>query len=839
MKRIITLIIFAIGANLIYSKNAVAQIAQRGSSTTNSGTGTSIQINKPNLVVMGDVMIVNIVKNITGDASLAGWNVISSGVINGASVHSTLLYKVATNSEPANYTFSIGGSNGSNRVVGSMVAFSGVDVSGPTPFDVVPGPVLSTGSGTTATATAITTNTANAAVVMFTQAADDNSWSAWQAANMGNLNQLYSNPYNPNSGQDLSVGAAWLHKTVVGSTGNGTATQSNDPWGAKLIALKSASFNPQESVGCNGQYYVSFGSGGSNNSTTSIAKLAFAGLTVTPSAFATDPTGIGFNGIGLNPLDGFMYGIRYDDLTLIRIAANTPGNVVDLGAISGGVDGDDQVYAGCFDSDGDYYFITDDDDFLKIEGINYPATPLTVTDLGTSNPASGFFIDLAIDPTTGTLYGIAGTDAGTKHLYTINKANGNLTLVGTYSGDSYIAGLFFDELGNLFGYRQNGDFLLIDKTNAALTPAGTGSSYTYADGCSCSFGRVFHDLDAPNGICPTAQNPNPTFNITISVTNQSNSQKTGLTYTLEIPGNRFSFNQTAAQIASVFFAAGMIPANNPALVTISSTTGTNNKLVVTSFQTGGVNATLNAVLQLKLVTLGGIYTPVPLQSVISGLPAVIGLTDLSNDPQTPAPDDATLVSFCGNITLPVTLVSFNGTHNNGINSLTWEAEDETNFAGYIIERSLDGQKFESVAMKTPKGGTSRNQYMHLDDVSNRTEKVFWYRLRMNDIDGKYSYSKIILLRKESLVRDNQMLISPNPVTQAGVATVQVDLMRSGSAIFTITDVSGKVVLSQQNSLREGTNSVSLLNLELLSPGMYVLKMQSGDQTIMTKFVVTK
>jgi len=242
MKKFTFLFVFAVLAMLIPGSFAFGQIAQKGIATSATSTNTNLTIAKPVGVVAGDVMIANIAKaNNNSNASLAGWTVISGGAINnGGNIRATLLYKVAGGSEPANYTFVLGA--GANDAVGSIVAFTGVDGSGP--FDVAPGSMsLSTSTSTTATATAITTVTANAAVVMFTQASDNNTWSAWNTTSPGSLWEINQTTFN--SSQDLSVGAAFASKAVAGSTGSGTATQSGtDYWGAMLIALKPAVVAP-------------------------------------------------------------------------------------------------------------------------------------------------------------------------------------------------------------------------------------------------------------------------------------------------------------------------------------------------------------------------------------------------------------------------------------------------------------------------------------------------------------------------------------------------------------------------------------------------------------------
>ena len=604
-------------------------------------------------------------------------------------------------------------------------------------------------------------------------------------------------------------------------------------------------------IGCNGQFFVTHGDAGTANSTTSVKKLSFSGATITPNVFAIDPSSVGFNAIGINPLDGYMYGLRYPTATnrprLVRIGSGTPGNITDLGEVTNGGNNladEDIAYAGCFDAAGNYYFLTTANEMYKVTGNNFPATSLTTTFIGISNgggSGSNYFVDVAINPVTGIMYGVTLN----QRLCTINISTGVATFINTHAGTGYIASLFFDEVGNLYGYQQNGSFNQINKTNAALTPAGTGPSYTYADGCSCSFGRVFHDLTSQKGICPGLGGiNNPEWDITVATTNQTSSQKTGLTYTLEIPSNRFSIIETPAVIAARLFTAGLIPANNPALVNISTVlpaTGTvKNKIVVTSFQTGGVNTTVSFTLKLKLVTLGGVYAAVPMQSNITGLPALLGSNDLSNDPTTASPDDPTIVTFCPNITLPVKLVSFTGTYKNNATLLNWVAENQVNFSYYEIERSSDGTNFSGVGTKTSlqNGTASREYYEFSDNLSDISSTIFYYRLKMVDVDGTFKYSNIILIRKNQQTIIG-MSINPNPIVSGGMATVRFEAYVSKVVQFNIVDMTGRVVLKQQNNVTEGINSIAITHLDRLQPGMYVLQMNDGSTVNVTKFTIAQ
>lgn len=228
-------------------------IQQRGSATTGTSNGTSLTIAKPAGVVAGDVMLVSISlgrKNSTSTANptLAGWTLISGAQFdNNKNYRAAVLYRVATADDASvtNYIFSLGA--GTSGGAGSIAAFTNVDVSGATPFDVEPGslnvsPALQT---TAVVANGLTTSKANAGLVMLTQSNDNVSWdntpggaTAWRTTNPVSLTEITDHAFIGTDDR-LSVGIAWSLKSEAGQTGNGLVNQSVlRNYGAIMVALK-------------------------------------------------------------------------------------------------------------------------------------------------------------------------------------------------------------------------------------------------------------------------------------------------------------------------------------------------------------------------------------------------------------------------------------------------------------------------------------------------------------------------------------------------------------------------------------------------------------------------
>jgi hypothetical protein len=198
----------------------------------------------------------------------------------------------------------------------------------------------------------------------------------------------------------------------------------------------------------------------------------------------------------------------------------------------------------------------------------------------------------------------------------------------------------------------------------------------------------------------------------------------------------------------------------------------------------------------------------------------------------------TCLSYAQQTTLPVRLISFTGNYRNQSTNLNWETENQENFDHFEIERGTNGAQFTAIGTKAALPNTSgRMSYQYPDDLSLVGGNVFYYRLKIVDKDGQFKYSNVIMIRKDSK-SINGIAINPNPVVN-GLATVRFTSTGSHVANFRVIDMSGKVVLSQQNKIYEGNNSISLNNLDRLQPGFYLLQMENNDEMTTIKFNVTR
>lgn len=194
-------------------------------------------------------------------------------------------------------------------------------------------------------------------------------------------------------------------------------------------------------------------------------------------------------------------------------------------------------------------------------------------------------------------------------------------------------------------------------------------------------------------------------------------------------------------------------------------------------------------------------------------------------------------SFPQPVILPVRLLSFSGSYSNNATLLNWETEAEVNFDHYEIERGTNGSDFAYTGKVAAQAGESRKQYSYIDNAAS-SGNIFYYRLKMVDIDGKSKYSNVIVIRKDAK-SINGISISPNPIIGSSTATVRLSSVSSGKIDLRVIDLAGKVVLQQQSRVSEGINSVSINNINRLQSGIYTVQVLQNDEAMATKISIVK
>ena len=204
----------------------------------------------------------------------------------------------------------------------------------------------------------------------------------------------------------------------------------------------------------------------------------------------------------------------------------------------------------------------------------------------------------------------------------------------------------------------------------------------------------------------------------------------------------------------------------------------------------------------------------------------------------------TVTDLCGNTTsnqvavtvlgpTPVTLLNFNGRIQNSITHLNWDVENEINFDRYEVERSVDGRAFVTLGNVHAIGSSSVTQRYHFEDYKLPAETYIFYRLKMIDIDGTYSYSQIIKLKRDRSAEDGLITITPNPFSDKIVLlyeSTQPDKVR-----VSITDSKGSLIKQKMFLVEEGINQL-YVNGANLPTGLYFVTVKDRSKKVTRKVI---
>lgn len=185
--------------------------------------------------------------------------------------------------------------------------------------------------------------------------------------------------------------------------------------------------------------------------------------------------------------------------------------------------------------------------------------------------------------------------------------------------------------------------------------------------------------------------------------------------------------------------------------------------------------------------------------------------------------------------LPVRSVNLSSTSNASIVNLKWTTESEYNVDHFDIERSIDGRSFNvSATMKAAGNTTSTTTYTSTDDIRDIASKpVVFYRVKVVDIDGKYSYSNSIAIR---LLKQSKAQVWPTPFSSQ--LNIQVEQQAGAILDVKIYNMTGVLVFNKRQVTTAGTNSIQLVGpVNKLAGGMYVIEIVSNYVKIYSETII--
>ncbi len=178
-------------------------------------------------------------------------------------------------------------------------------------------------------------------------------------------------------------------------------------------------------------------------------------------------------------------------------------------------------------------------------------------------------------------------------------------------------------------------------------------------------------------------------------------------------------------------------------------------------------------------------------------------------------------------TFPLNLLTFTAKRANNTNLLNWTTAQEVNADRFEIERSSNGKEFSKIGIVSSQlSAGSIHKYSYTDNSPLTTAHSLYYRLKMLDRDGQFTYSPIrqLTINHSTL----SIAIFPNPAKDN--LQLQLESDKQKTINLQVVSQDGKVVLSNQVIVLQGA-SLQNININKLVSGHYFLKV-IGEKTVL-------
>ncbi len=179
--------------------------------------------------------------------------------------------------------------------------------------------------------------------------------------------------------------------------------------------------------------------------------------------------------------------------------------------------------------------------------------------------------------------------------------------------------------------------------------------------------------------------------------------------------------------------------------------------------------------------------------------------------------------------LPVSLTSFNGSLSAGIAKLNWVVTNEVSLKNYGLERSIDGVNYTNITNVSPRNTNLLESYGYNDNVANLAAIKIYYRLKINENNGAFRYSNVIIVKKSSLKISS---VYPNPFVES--IKIELESATKDNAQIRIIDALGKIIITQQEKVEIGGNQITINGLSKIAQGAYMIEITTSTEKILQK-----
>ncbi len=176
--------------------------------------------------------------------------------------------------------------------------------------------------------------------------------------------------------------------------------------------------------------------------------------------------------------------------------------------------------------------------------------------------------------------------------------------------------------------------------------------------------------------------------------------------------------------------------------------------------------------------------------------------------------------------LPVVWLGITATYNLETPHLNWSVASEKNNEKFEVYRSENPVKgWKKVGELVSKGDSEIKVTYSFQDENLPPMIDWYYQVKQVDFSGKWSWSKVVLLKSVSSRNDEKILIFPNPYSIGPIGLFLPKSFNENKVIVSISNSNGILI---SNQLYEKTTFLN--QLESIKSGLYLIRFTSPNQS---------
>jgi hypothetical protein len=170
--------------------------------------------------------------------------------------------------------------------------------------------------------------------------------------------------------------------------------------------------------------------------------------------------------------------------------------------------------------------------------------------------------------------------------------------------------------------------------------------------------------------------------------------------------------------------------------------------------------------------------------------------------------------------LPLSLISFAGSWDQSDPSLQWVVSQTGEIVNFAVESSSDAADWKTIGTMDGLNNNGVNTYGFKD--ADPAAHTMYYRIRLIEPSGAFTYSYIIKLRKGGNDNDMRLIVTNNAVSVRFSGTLPTGIR--------LVNISGMILRVDNSSRQE-------YDLSGLAPGAYFIQYAMNGQWTVREFVV--